>query len=71
MTLEQLNKHYIKTEYLEKAIKMAKSERNLTRQMLENQFKLGHQYTVWLYEMVEQELKDVELTDFLSSEEAC
>ncbi len=62
MTLEQLNKHYVKTEYLDKAIKLAKEKRKLTYQTLEQQ------YTRWLYEMVEQALKDVELTDFLSSE---
>lgn len=71
MTLEQLNKHYVKTAYLDQAIKLAKEQKNLTQQMLEQHFKLGRQYTCWLFDMVEQELQNVELTDFLSSEEAC
>lgn len=68
MTLEELNKHHVKTEYLDQAIKLAKEQKNLTHQMLEQHFNLSRTYTCWLYEMVELKLKDVELTDFLSSE---
>lgn len=70
MTLEQLNKHYVKTAYLDQAIKLAKQQKNLTYEMLQNHFKLSRTYTCWLCDMVEQEIKDVELTDFLSSESA-
>lgn len=68
MTLEELNKHYVKTTYLDQAIKLAKEQRYLTLETLEQHFKLNRQYVKWLWDMVEQELKDVELTDFLSSE---
>ena len=68
MTIEELNKHYVKTTFLNEAIKMAKKQKNLTRQMLRKYFTLNDKYTEWLYEMVEQELKDVNLMDFLSSE---
>lgn len=71
MTLEELNKHYVKTEYLDRAIKLAKEQKNLTFQMLQEHFRLNRQYTIWLLEAVELKLKDVELTDFLTSEEAC
>lgn len=58
MTLEQLNKHHVKTKYLDQAIKLAKEQQHLNISMLQRQFNLGYSEVVLLYEMVDLELQE-------------
>ncbi len=68
MTLEELNKHYIKSQYLDKALALVKEEWRLNISMLQKRFNLGYLYAALLYEMVDLKLQETTDSFALSAE---